>query len=232
MTIHATAISGGEPFEGLHNYYVDAASASLIMTGHIEASALDLKIPWASTGLFNISSWLLCGQSEPYYSCFKMAVERGTPNQNGAIRETLCVVEISTQCRGDPGAPGIKASAAWGDHIFATVPDTDGDGVVDVDDNCIATANNGPSNNGNALEGAQCDSDGDGYGNRCDGDMNNNSTTNAQDYVLFRQQLGQPSVAPMYNKADINCNGTVNAQDYVLFRSLLGQQSGPSGLVP
>ena len=51
-----------------------------------------------------------------------------------------------------------------------------------------------------AGEREQCDSDGDGYGNRCDGDMNN-TTTNAQDYVLFRQQLGQPSVGPTYNKA-------------------------------
>ncbi|MEO8224989.1 MAG: hypothetical protein ABI661_09285, partial [Gammaproteobacteria bacterium] len=54
-----------------------------------------------------------------------------------------------------------------------------------------------------------------------------NGTTNAQDYVLFRAQLGQPSIAPVYNKADINCNATVNAQDYVLFRGLLGGAPGP-----
>jgi hypothetical protein len=61
--------------------------------------------------------------------------------------------------------------------------------------------------------------------------MNNNGTTNAQDYVLFRAQLGQPSFSPTYNKADINCNGgAVNAQDYVLFRGLLGSTPGPSGL--
>ena len=100
-------------------------------------------------------------------------------------------------------------------------PDTDGDGVPDGSDNCTLVSN-----------ASQCDSDADGYGNRCDGDLNNNSSTNSQDYVLFRQQLGQPSVAPIYNQADINCNSSVNSQDYVLFRSLLGQPSGPSGLVP
>ena len=99
--------------------------------------------------------------------------------------------------------------------------DVDGDGIENSQDNCTLVAN--PS---------QCDSDGDGYGNRCDGDLNNNTTANAQDYVLFRAQLGQPSVAPNYNQADINCDTTVNAQDYVLFRQLLGQPSGPSGLVP
>ncbi|MEO8444205.1 MAG: dockerin type I domain-containing protein [Gammaproteobacteria bacterium] len=78
----------------------------------------------------------------------------------------------------------------------------------------------------------QCDSDGDGYGNHCDGDFNNNGATNSQDYLLFRQQLGQPSVAPNYNQADLNCNGVVNGQDYLLFRARLGVPSGPSGLVP
>ena len=95
--------------------------------------------------------------------------------------------------------------------ILAPNVDTDGDGVVDALDNCIALSN-----------ATQVDSDADGVGNRCDGDMNNNNVTNSQDYVLFRAQLGQPSVAPTYNKADINANGVVNSQDYVLFRGLLG----------
>ena len=54
---------------------------------------------------------------------------------------------------------------------------------------------------------------------------------NSQDYVLFRAQLGAPSVAPTYNKADLNANAVVNAQDYVLFRGLLGGPlAGQSGL--
>jgi hypothetical protein len=47
--------------------------------------------------------------------------------------------------------------------------------------------------------------------------MNQNLVTNSQDYVLFRAQLGAPSVGPVYNKADINANAVVNSQDYVLF---------------
>ena len=89
--------------------------------------------------------------------------------------------------------------------------DTDSDGVVDSLDNCVTKSN-----------AAQVDSDADGVGNLCDGDMNNNNVVNSQDYVLFRAQIGQPSVAPTYNKADINANGVVNSQDYVLFRGLLG----------
>ncbi len=106
-------------------------------------------------------------------------------------------------------------------NITVTNPDTDGDGVLNTVDNCSLLPN--PS---------QCDSDGDGYGNRCDGDFTGNGATNAQDTVVFRQQLGKPSVGPTYDRADLNCNGAVNAQDTALFRQLLGKPPGPSGLVP
>ena len=101
--------------------------------------------------------------------------------------------------------------------------DADGDDRGDACDNCRLLANN-------TGAGAQCDSDGDGFGNRCDADLNNNGATNAQDTTLFRQQLGQSSPAPGFNKADLNCNGAVNAQDTTLFRALLGAPPGPSGL--
>ncbi len=98
--------------------------------------------------------------------------------------------------------------------------DGDLDGVPNIADNCRTIANN-------TGAGAQADSDADTYGNRCDGDLNGNLVTNSQDYVLFRAQLGQPSVAPVFNKADINANGVVNSQDYVIFRALLGAAPGP-----
>ncbi len=89
---------------------------------------------------------------------------------------------------------------------------------MDVVDNCTLLPNPG-----------QCDSDGDGFGNRCDGDLTNNGATNAQDTVVFRNRLGKPSTAPTYNAADLNCSGAVNAQDTVLFRLLLGSPPGPAG---
>jgi len=83
-----------------------------------------------------------------------------------------------------------------------------------------------------ASASSQVDSDGDGFGNECDGDLNNNGFTNSQDYILFRAQLGQPSTPPTYNIADLNANGFVNSQDYVLFRKLIGSPSGPACAAP
>lgn len=106
-------------------------------------------------------------------------------------------------------------------NVTVINPDLDDDGVLNNVDNCILLPNPG-----------QCDSDGDGYGNRCDGDMTGNGLTNAQDTVVMRQLIQDPSVPPTYNKGDINCNGFVNAQDLTLFRKLLGAPPGPSGLHP
>ena len=53
--------------------------------------------------------------------------------------------------------------------------DTDGDGIADVLDNCSALHN--PN---------QRDSNGDGFGNACDMDLNNDMVVNAADLGLLR----------------------------------------------
>jgi hypothetical protein len=145
---------------------------------------------------------------------------------------SLCGIEgLAVEFNARIGLLGLQNKTrpgfAWPvrDGDIGADPDSDGDGIADAVDNCQTLPNN-------TGAGAQCDSDNDGYGNRCDGDLNNNSFTNAFDTALFRQQLGQPSVGPTYNPADLNCNGFVNAFDTPIFRSLLGLPPGPSGLVP
>jgi hypothetical protein len=131
---------------------------------------------------------------------------------SAGIVGTALTVSNATTC-GTCATP--NAGYSW---TFTT--DADADATENSLDNCWKVAN-----------ANQADSDADGYGNRCDGDMNQNLVTNSQDYVLFRAQLGAPSVAPVYNKADINSNAVVNSQDYVLFRGLLGSPPGP-GVAP
>ncbi len=99
---------------------------------------------------------------------------------------------------------------------LGSVADTDGDGVPDDVDNCTLAANTD-----------QFDGDGDGYGNRCDGDFNNDGFTNAQDSILLRQSIGTGDFV-----TDLNHDSFVNAQDVTIFRKLLGKPSGPSALRP
>jgi hypothetical protein len=130
------------------------------------------------------------------------------------------LVLTNKSCVGTCQPGGNNFGHQWTFGNIQLIPDSDADGVDDVVDNCLAVPN-----------AAQCDSDGDGYGNHCDGDLNDNGGVNAQDTTLFRQALGQPSTGPAYHPADLNCNGAVNAQDGTLFRQLLGRPPGPSGTV-
>ena len=115
-------------------------------------------------------------------------------------------------------------------------PDSDGDGVKNLVDNCMAKSN-GPN-----FQGFQTDYDLDGFGQECDGDLNQTGTTNVADFVIFGAAFGEDCnfVEPgnactnaSYNAlADMNASGGVNVADFVLFGAnfLLGTP-GPSGLL-
>jgi len=94
--------------------------------------------------------------------------------------------------------------------------DGDGDGIPDSRDNCMAMPNR-----------TQLDTDGDGYGNACDGDLNNDGFVNAVDLALMRRAIGKRNVP-----GDLNGDGIVNSLDVARFRSLLGRAPGPSAWRP
>ena len=94
--------------------------------------------------------------------------------------------------------------------------DSDGDGVPDNLDNCTLVANTD-----------QRDTNGDGFGNICDADLNGDLTVNLSDFSLFRSAFGTASP-----DADFNGDGSVNLSDFSLFRGMFGNPSGPSGLNP
>lgn len=91
--------------------------------------------------------------------------------------------------------------------------DTDGDGIPDHRDNCILVPNR-----------EQRDTDGDGRGNVCDGDLNNDGVVNALDLALFNAQFGKGGP----NAADFNGDGVVNALDLARLRQMFGQAPGAS----
>lgn len=94
--------------------------------------------------------------------------------------------------------------------------DTDGDGIPDYQDNCLLAAN--PE---------QRDADGDGIGNACDADFNQDGTVNFADLSTFRSRFGTTDAA-----ADLNGDGVVNFADLALFMQLFGSVPGPSALAP
>ena len=106
-------------------------------------------------------------------------------------------------------------------HLVPSL-DADIDGVLDGVDNCRLVANP-----------AQLDSNGDGYGNLCDADLNNSGTVTVADYGILRSVLGQAaSASATAAAADLNGSGTVTTADFALLRAALGTAPGPSGFKP
>jgi len=103
--------------------------------------------------------------------------------------------------------------------------DTDLDAVPDSQDNCINVAN-GPAKR-DAGSNVQRDSNGDGYGNLCDADLNNDGITNSLDLVLFKLAfMGSDA------NSDLNGDGIVNSLDLGLVKNLFMLPPGPSGVAP
>jgi hypothetical protein len=99
--------------------------------------------------------------------------------------------------------------------VLVTV-DTDLDGVSDDVDNCIDVPNGSaiPDAGGNS----QRDTDGDGFGNVCDADLNNDGQVDAADIALFRSALFSNDA-----DADLNGDGSVDAADVAILRNLLSR---------
>lgn len=100
--------------------------------------------------------------------------------------------------------------------------DTDGDGVVDALDNCTLIANAPP---------LDCDTDGDGYGNSCDGDHDQSLVVDATDFSAhFLPDF--LSGIDSGTGTNMDCTGIVDATDFGSF--FLPQFTygfpGPSGL--
>jgi hypothetical protein len=126
-----------------------------------------------------------------------------------------------------PTAPGSNTASlevrnADTGGLLASVPlrglalaDTDADGIADRRDNCQQVAN--PD---------QRDSDHDGYGNLCDGDLNNDGKTDGADLKVFNLRYKTSDA-----DADFNGDGIVNTLDLSILKLLYGKPPGPSGLV-
>ncbi len=91
--------------------------------------------------------------------------------------------------------------------------DSDADGHDDAVDNCIEIANSD-----------QRDSNGDGFGNVCDADLDNNGMVSFGDLSLFRAAFDTNDA-----DADLDGSGLVSFGDLTMFRALFDRPPGPAG---
>ncbi len=97
--------------------------------------------------------------------------------------------------------------------------DTDGDGVIDQIDKCV-----------NVPNANQRDTDGDGYGNICDADLNNSLLVTTADFAILRSVINQSAgSSATAADADLNGSGTVTTADFAILRARINTAPGPSG---
>jgi hypothetical protein len=114
----------------------------------------------------------------------------------------------------DAADPGNRSRTAG--FFFHVARDGDNDGVEDAADNCLGLAN--PD---------QRDTDGDGYGNLCDPDLNNDGSVNFADLALLKQRFFTADA-----DADLTGDGSVNFADLALLKSRFFGAPGPSAVAP
>ena len=102
----------------------------------------------------------------------------------------------------------IKSGSGFG------FSDADADEYSDDLDNCSLVANKG-----------QRDTDADGFGNRCDPDLNNDNVVNVIDLGLFRQRFFSNDAT-----ADFDGDGIVNVVDLGILRSYFFAAPGPGAV--
>ena len=102
------------------------------------------------------------------------------------------------------------------------LPNSDGDTLRDDCDNCYLITNQ-----------TQTDTDGDGCGNVCDADFNNDGIVAIGDFSVLAIQLNGPPVGPPVGNTDIAPDppdGIVAIGDFSALAVSLNGPPGPSGL--
>lgn len=111
-------------------------------------------------------------------------------------------------------ASNFEPSGVFYDNLgFAqAVDDSDDDGIPDSTDNCTEVPNPG-----------QQDTNGDGFGNACDADLNNDCIVNFDDLTALKAVFfsNDPD-------ADFDSSGTVNFDDLTVMKNSFFGQPGPS----
>jgi hypothetical protein len=103
-----------------------------------------------------------------------------------------------------------------------SITDTDTDGIPDIYDNCSAIANGAAQTAG---VGNQIDGDGDGIGNICDTDFDQDGATLSGDLGILKGSFGAAN-----SIVDVDNDGAVLSGDLGILKANFGSAPGPSGI--
>ncbi|MAF84060.1 MAG: hypothetical protein QGH93_05605 [Gammaproteobacteria bacterium] len=194
-----TIRTGAEPEEGGN-----------FITGFIEPLSLWNPLTGALLGDYHVSEFSPAGSSAlpvDYGAIPELAADfDGATRPEGSTTSADCPV---APCP-DIGADELPAG------VYPGEADADWDGVTDDVDNCTDVAN-----------ADQRDTNGDGYGNICDADLNNDGVVNFADFGIMRSVFftADPD-------ADLNGDGFVNFSDFGILKAMFFSPPGPSGTAP
>ncbi|MEE9426411.1 MAG: choice-of-anchor Q domain-containing protein [Methylococcales bacterium] len=141
-------------------------------------------------------------------------INAGSDSTIAALSFNGSAIDFDLQSRPNGSALDIGADEFGQDEDDTGGLDNDNDGVPDSSDNCI-----------NIENPDQEETDGDIFGDACDGDFNNDGQVDLMDFSVFLGLLGQPGP-----RGDFNRSGTVDLGDHSILLGLIGDAPGPSGL--
>ena len=214
------------PFSNWGNYLAVAEDGSVYATGCFvglkdfdTSDGVDFKLSAGNADIFltRINSDGSYGWTKTMGGSGYDCSVSNTVDRNGNVFVTGTFQGIADF---NPDGIGDVKTSNGSNDIFITrfniIADVDGDHIPDDADNCSLVAN-----------ADQRDTDGDGYGNICDPDFNNDLVVNAADlaYLKTRFFSNDPD-------ADLNGDGFVNAADLSILKQMFFNAPGPSGTVP
>ncbi len=133
--------------------------------------------------------------------------------------------DLSEDIDNDPrpdGTADIGADESPADINILGGLDSDADGIGDSLDNCVLLAN-----------ASQLDSNGDGIGNLCDPDLDNDGNVNFNDLGILSAAFFSNAGSANWNAdADLDGDGNVNFNDLGIMGSFFFSVPGPSGIAP